>query len=185
MIFEVLWFLFIAIWLLLPAYTPNNFAVVFGGGKPLDLGKNFIDGKRILGDGKTFKGFFAGVVGGIFVAHLELLIETFFSFHIFSTLTYPEFLKLAFALSFGSLAGDCAGSFVKRRFGVDRGGKFPLLDQYDFLLFSLFLSWFLCREAFSKLFTLPVLVVAFVITPILHRATNVIAYKLGLKDVPW
>ncbi len=39
------------IWLLLPAYTPNNFAVLFGGGTPIDLGKKFIDGKRILGDG--------------------------------------------------------------------------------------------------------------------------------------
>jgi len=47
------------IWLLLPAYTPNNFAVIFGGGTPLDFGKKFIDGRRILGGGKTVKDLLA------------------------------------------------------------------------------------------------------------------------------
>jgi len=37
-----------AIWLMLPAYTANPMAVVFGGGTPIDLGKKWIDGKRIL-----------------------------------------------------------------------------------------------------------------------------------------
>ena len=172
------------VWLLLPSYTPNNFAVVFGGGKPIDLGRNFIDGRRILGNGKTYRGFFAGVVGGVLVAHAELAVEKLLGIHLFSSIQYLEFLKLVLALSAGSLVGDCVGSFIKRRFGVERGGKFPVLDQYDFLAVSLILAFLVCRD-FSRLYTPSVILVALIITPVLHRLTNVIAYRLGLKDVPW
>ena len=37
-----------AIWVMLPAYLPNNIAALTGGGMPVDLGKNWSDGKRIL-----------------------------------------------------------------------------------------------------------------------------------------
>ncbi|MCQ4153705.1 MAG: CDP-archaeol synthase, partial [Archaeoglobi archaeon] len=33
------------IWVLLPAYTPNNFAVILGGFKPMDFGRKFLDGR--------------------------------------------------------------------------------------------------------------------------------------------
>ena len=49
-----------AIWVMLPAYLPNNIAALTGGGMPVDLGKNWSDGKRILGDGKTIRGFAGG-----------------------------------------------------------------------------------------------------------------------------
>ena len=54
--------LIVAFWLMLPAYVPNNFAAIFGGGTPLDMGRVFQDGERALGDGKTFRGTFAGTV---------------------------------------------------------------------------------------------------------------------------
>ena len=47
-----------ALWLILPAYVANASAVLVGGGTPVDSGKNWKDGKRILGDGKTWRGFF-------------------------------------------------------------------------------------------------------------------------------
>ncbi|ADB57351.1 CDP-2,3-bis-(O-geranylgeranyl)-sn-glycerol synthase [Archaeoglobus profundus] len=171
------------IWLLLPAYIPNNFAVIFGGGKPLDLGKHFIDGKRILGDGKTIRGFVAGVLGGIFTAHIQLIIEKSFSLSVYSSLDYASFLQLVFLLSFGAMLGDSIGSFIKRRFGVERGGKFPILDQLTFLIIAYILAS-RC-SAFYKLFTLDVIITGIVITPLLHLTINVLAYKLGLKDVWW
>ncbi len=173
------------LWIMLPAYTPNNFAVVFGGGTPIDFGRNFVDGKRILGDGKTFRGFTGGLLGGLLVANVEYFLERLVGVHIFSSLPYFSFLKLAFVLAFGALAGDCLGSFVKRRFGVERGAKFPLLDQYDFLFISLLLAWLVDRSAFKSLYTPQVVLLAVVLTPLLHRLANVIAYRLGLKDVPW
>jgi len=38
-----------AIWFFLPAYFANATPVVLGGGTPIDLGRNFLDGRRILG----------------------------------------------------------------------------------------------------------------------------------------
>ncbi|MCX8000837.1 MAG: CDP-archaeol synthase, partial [Leptospiraceae bacterium] len=91
------------IWLLLPAYTPNNFAVILGGLKPMDFGKKFIDGHRILGDGKTFSGFFGGALGGIMIANIQRVIELQSGIKILSLLPYNEFLYLVLAFSFGSM----------------------------------------------------------------------------------
>ncbi len=171
------------IWLLLPSYVPNNFAVVFGGGKPVDLGRNFIDGARLLGDGKTIRGFVAGGLGGLVVAHIQLLIENLLNFGIYTSVVYTSFLGIAVGLAFGALIGDMAGSFIKRRFKVERGGILPLLDQLDFLVFALLVASL--STDFFALFTIPVIIAAFIITPFLHMLTNFIAYKLGLKEVPW
>jgi len=171
------------IWLLLPAYTPNNFAVVFGGGTPLDFGKHFIDGKRILGDGKTIRGFIAGVLGGIFIGHVQLLIERSVGFELYSRLPYDQFVGLVFLLAFGAMVGDSLGSFIKRRFGVERGKCFPILDQLTFLLVAY--AFANLSSAFKVLFTTKIIVIGIVITPLLHLAVNVIAYILKLKEVPW
>ncbi|MFA7152528.1 MAG: CDP-archaeol synthase, partial [Methanoregulaceae archaeon] len=40
-----------ALWIMLPAYVPNSVAAATGGGTPIDLGRNFSDGRRIFGDG--------------------------------------------------------------------------------------------------------------------------------------
>jgi len=171
------------IWLLLPAYTPNNFAVVFGGGTPIDLGKKFIDGKRILGDGKTIRGFVAGVLGGLLVAHIQLVIESILNFKIYSSLSYIQFLHLTFLLALGSMVGDSVGSFIKRRLGFERGKSFPILDQLTFLIVAYLFATL--SPAFKLLFTLDIIILSILITPILHLITNVIAYMLKLKEVPW
>ncbi len=175
--------IFNAIWLFMPSYTPNNFAVITGGGKPIDLGRNFIDGKRILGDGKTFRGFAGGFSGGIATGIIQYQSEKVLNFHIFTSLSFDSAIYLFILLSAGSLFGDMAGSFVKRRLGFERGRKVPLLDQLDFLVFSIILASF--HSSFFALYTPEVILVGIVITPILHRLTNLIAYILRLKDVPW
>jgi len=173
----------ITVWLLLPAYTPNNFAVVFGGGKPIDLGRNFIDGRRILGNGKTIRGFIAGVFGGILVAHIQLSIENFSGIKVYSALDYSLFLPLITGLACGAMIGDLIGSFIKRRSGFERGQSFPFLDQLGFLAVALFFASF--SAGFTELFGMHIIIAAFIITPILHLVTNYIAYRLGLKNAPW
>ena len=171
------------VWLLLPAYTPNNFAVVFGGGKPLDFGKKFFDGKRILGDGKTIRGFVAGVAGGVVVANVQYVIEKILNFKIYTSLAYQDFLSLAFLLSLGAIIGDALGSFLKRRFGYNRGDFFPIVDQLTFLAVAIILASL--SPHFFNLFDVYKILIAFVITPPLHLTTNYLAYKIGLKKVPW
>ncbi len=179
----MLWIVITTLWLFLPAYTPNNFAVLLGGGKPLDLGKKFIDGKRIFGDGKTFRGFFAGFFGGIITGLIQYRIESFFGFKFFTSLNFNSAITLFLLLSTGSLAGDVTGSFIKRRIGLERGERAILLDQLDFLIAAILLSSL--HEDFHRLYTPEIIVIAILITPILHVLTNFIAYLLRFKDVPW
>jgi len=171
------------VWLLIPAYTPNNFAVLVGGGTPIDLGRNFVDGKRILGDGKTYRGFVGGIAGGVFAANLQYGIEKALGLRVYASLPYGEFFGLTLLLAFGAMLGDSLGSFIKRRFGYERGASFPIIDQLAFLFVALLVASF--SSGFWKLFTYDVIVAAVVLTPLLHVSVNYIAYKLNLKEVPW
>ena len=135
-----------AIIFIFPAYCANAIPVLAGGGKPIDFGKNFLDGKRLLGDGKTFRGFIFGVLGGIFIANLQYLIEIVANVKIYSVLNYTSFVLFASTLAVGSLLGDMFGSFIKRRLNIERGKPVPLLDQLDFLVFSLGLALLILGE---------------------------------------
>jgi CDP-2,3-bis-(O-geranylgeranyl)-sn-glycerol synthase len=176
----------IAIWLMLPAYLPNNLAVLFGGGKPLDFGKNFRDGRRILGDGKTFRGTIAGALGGVAAGLLLSAVAS----------TWPdrglpqfgsgdELLMVLMGLSLGAMAGDVIASFFKRRMGMERGASLFLVDQLDFVLGSWALTYLLAPRWFSQNFTPEIILIVLIVTPILHRATNVIGYKIKAKKEPW
>lgn len=162
-----------AVWYILPAYVTNSSAVLFAGKSPIDSGAKFLDGKRLLGPGKTWKGFIGAVILGCFVG----AVQAFFS-------TSDTFL-LAIFLSVGAMFGDAVGSFVKRRLGLERGEAAPFLDQWDFLfgafllngLGALFLDlWF------PSLF---LILLVLVLTTFLHLFTNWIAYELNLKSNPW
>ncbi|HET7324878.1 MAG TPA: CDP-archaeol synthase, partial [Halococcus sp.] len=57
----------VALWAMLPAYVPNNAAVVFGGDRPIDGGRTW-DESRVLGDGKTWRGTIGGTLAGAVLA---------------------------------------------------------------------------------------------------------------------
>nr|MDO8080708.1 CDP-2,3-bis-(O-geranylgeranyl)-sn-glycerol synthase [Candidatus Freyarchaeota archaeon] len=67
----------LAFWFILPAYAANGLAVVFGRGHrlnlPLDFGHNFIDKRRIFGDGKTVRGLIGGAAFGTLIGALQLI----------------------------------------------------------------------------------------------------------------
>jgi len=54
-----------ALWLVIPAYIANACALLVGGGTPIDFGKNWKDGRRIFGDGKTWRGLISGAFLGM------------------------------------------------------------------------------------------------------------------------
>jgi CDP-2,3-bis-(O-geranylgeranyl)-sn-glycerol synthase len=149
-----------------PAYCANAVPVIAGGGKPMDFGKNFFDGKRVFGNNKTYRGFFFGLAVGIAVG----LVECFL-------FGYPILFSVLSPL--GALLGDLTAAFLKRRLGIAPGGLFPVVDQVDFVVGAL-------------LFSLPLAIVSWelavavlIITPPIHLVTNFLAYKLGLKKNPW
>ena len=107
-----------ASWLMLPAYLANPTAVVFGGGTPIDFGKNWRDGRRIFGDGKTFRGLIGGTACGVSIGLIQMQVT---SLQYLGTFT----LISIFMLSFGALIGDMTKSFFKRRLGYERGAEIP------------------------------------------------------------
>ncbi len=172
-----------AFWLMLPAYLPNNCAVIFGGGTPLDFGRTYKDGRRIMGDGKTIRGTVAGIVCGILAG---ILLN-----YAAPSLGLPAFghdtgqILILIGLSAGSMLGDIVASFFKRRLGLKRGAPLFIIDQLDFVFGSWILTYLLAPYWFIENFTPTVLVIVLIITPILHRLTNIIGYRIGAKREPW
>jgi CDP-2,3-bis-(O-geranylgeranyl)-sn-glycerol synthase len=173
----------IALWAMLPAYVPNNAAVLFGGGPPIDGGRTW-RGRRLLGDGKTWRGTVAGVAAGTTLA--LLLSAAAGDASAAAGVDLPDFpVPVALSLAGGALLGDVAASFLKRRTGRARGASFPLVDQLDFVVGALGCTALVAPSWFGDVFTLPVVAVVLVVTPVLHLLTNAVAYALGLKDEPW
>jgi len=71
-----------ACWIMLPAYLPNPVAAVTGGGTPVDFGRSFPDGRRVLGDGKTYRGFICGVLAGIAIGLVQIALVNQFGWEI-------------------------------------------------------------------------------------------------------
>lgn len=172
-----------AFWAMLPAYVPNNAAVLAGGGRPIDGGRTW-GGSRVLGDGKTWRGTAAGTLAGTALALALNAAEPAVSGAVGTDLpTFP--VVAGFGLALGAMLGDIGASFLKRRTGRERGAAFPGLDQLDFVVGALVLAYITAPGWFTATFTLPVLAVVFVMTPVLHVVTNVAAYLLGFKNEPW
>lgn len=157
-----------SIWFILPAYIANGAPVVLGGGPPIDMGKKLSDGKRILGDGKTIRGFIAGIVAGTIFGAIQIA---------FGNRTGG--ITIILLLSLGALLGDMVGSFLKRRIGLSRGKAAPGLDQLEFLAGALILSSLIKTPSWEIILTL------IIITPAIHLGTNFIGYKMGYKSEPY
>ncbi len=172
-----------AIWIMLPAYVPNNVAVLSGGGRPIDGGKTW-RGRRVLGDGKTWRGTVVGISAGIALAFLLNAVNGPLSNGIGVSL--PIFsIAIALAFPIGALVGDMAASFLKRRTGRERGAAFPGVDQFDFLVMALLFGVIADPGWVLDVFTPLIVGIVLVVTPILHVSTNVAAYHLDLKSEPW
>lgn len=174
--------------LFIPGFVANPLAVVTGGHFPMDFGRKFFDGRRIFGDGKTWSGYFGGSLLGILAGSVLALIFHFSGFIALNGFggSVQEVLVTLAAMSFGSLTGDVAGSFVKRRINIPRGGKGSLLDMWPFVLVSFLFLYLFSRTFFMEYYgniigALTILLV----TPPLHRAVNIIGFKMKKKDVPW
>lgn len=161
-----------------PAYVANATPVVFvriiGRATPIDRGASAWDGRRILGDGKTFEGLLSALVFGTIVGVVMYLAGN------------PGGLRSpleALTLSAGAMVGDMLGSFTKRRIGVERGGSAPLLDQLGFLLMALLIASAL--HGAPEWFSPEIFLALLALTVGLHLGTNALAYLLGFKDRPY
>ncbi|MCL1966152.1 MAG: CDP-archaeol synthase, partial [Candidatus Bathyarchaeota archaeon] len=108
-----------AIIFIFPAYCANAIPVLAGGGTKIDFGKNFIDGKRLFGNNKTFRGFLFGWIIGLSVGLAEYY---FIPSHIL-----PLSILFAVFTPFGALLGDLTAAFLKRRLDIVPGGMLPII----------------------------------------------------------
>jgi len=154
------------LWFILPAYMGNTTPIFVKKLKflnfPVDFGLKF-KGRRLFGANKTWRGLFFGSLAGI--------ITSFFQ---------GRGIIVGFVLGCGALMGDLLGSFIKRRLNMSPGQPHVLLDQTPYVLvpivlYALFWPYPLNfgQTLFLILFSLWA-----------HRASNVLYFKIGLKEVP-
>ncbi len=110
---------------------------------------------RLLGPGKTIEGLLLGLNAGLIIGFI-LGVDFRFNFIISSL----------------ALLGDLIGSFIKRRIGVK---DVFILDQVGFMILPLIYA------RINLITSLLILLVTIVV----HRIANIIAYHLGLKSVPY
>ena len=170
-----------AVLLFLPALTANAMPVIlrniFRKAKliPIDGGRTFIDGERLLGDSKSLEGFAAGIVGGSLVGLAYGWYTGSSVWFIYGAL-----------MGFGTMFGDLLNSFVKRRLKIAPGDPFIPFDQISFLI----VSYFVVRlsgivNSLNVEITLTDLAMGTYVVLVLHPLSNLVAYLLGLKDKPW
>jgi CDP-2,3-bis-(O-geranylgeranyl)-sn-glycerol synthase len=156
-----------SIYFMLPAYLSNVSALTFGGGTPLDLGRSLKDGRRILGDGVTWRGTIIGPIVGTTIGTLQGIVAGDIIFG----------ATLGLSLGGGAIIGDACGSFIKRRIKIERGRPAPIMDQLDFVVGALLFASLVVNISFNMI------ILIIIITVFLHLGANTIAYLLGMKDV--
>ena len=183
-----------AIWLVIPAYIANASALLVGSGTPIDFGKNWKDGRRILGDGKTWNGLFIGAFLGVTSGFGLTIVAIYannsneFAFLYLNDFgRFPLMIPIVFSICFGALIGDIIESFLKRRAGKNRGENWIPFDQLDFILGVLFFSFLIASllhifgftdyNWFFQSFLLGHILTLLIITPFFHLFANFVHKK--------
>lgn len=174
-----------ALYFALPIYVANMAPVLLAGipflGQPID-GNKLWRGKPILGTHKTWR----GLIGGILFALLIILLQSFVQdkYELFKWLSLIDYqasgiVLLGVLMGTGALIGDAVKSFFKRRLNRPSGSPWVPFDQLDFIIGGLL---------FASAYAWPgwqVALILLILTPLLHALTNLAAYAVGLKSVPW
>lgn len=170
-----------ALWIILPAYAANGFPTLANGKIPMDFRRSWVDGERIFGDGKTIEGFSLGLIAGAAVGILEAVMHPYLNSYAnqFGAQLPLMSIFIGFMIPLGALCGDLAGSFIKRRFRLPRGADAPVLDQLNFVAGAIFFAYFFTEITFWMV------LIMVLMTPVIHRSANIIAYGLKIKKVPW
>lgn len=173
-------FLLKALYFFLPAYIANMSPVFVKKinflNYPVDLNKVW-KGKRILGDHKTYRGFFFGTIIGALFFELQVI---FYNNGFFQNLALIDYrnapIYLGLVIAFSALFGDSVKSFFKRRFNIRPGKPWVPFDQLDFMVFAV-----ICTLPWSGLSLIEAFLVMLVIF-FLTLIVQYIGYLLKLKD---
>lgn len=171
-----------AVWLFLPAAFANmapvfaKFLKIKFFDYPVDFGRKFYDKKRILGEHKTFRGFFFGVLSAMMVIYIQKLLLPFINAdYLLIDYSSVNLLLLGFLFGFGALFGDSLKSFFKRRVGIAPGKPWRVFDEAD---------WIIGAVVFAGIainFPLSIALTAILVYGLLHPVADYFGKKLGLR----
>ena len=152
--------------------------------RPIDGGRT-LSGRRLFGDGKTWRGAVTAIIGSV----IAVLAQKHLIGHRANALALIDYrsvnpVLLGLALGGGAIVGELPNSFVKRRLGIPRGQTargplrvvFYLWDQLDLLTGSwpLLLPWI--RPSLSLVGLSAALVLA------IHPLVALIGYLIGARS---
>ena len=177
-----------AIWFLLPAAIANMVPILSAQiplikkwDTPLDGGKS-INGHRIFGAHKTWRGLITGIIAATIVLWLQQLLVTNVEWAgiLTGSVDYAALpvLLLGPAFAIGALGGDAIESFFKRSKGIKSGGAWVPFDQLDYIIGSVLVS------LFFVILTPIQYVLIFIIWFLVHLGASYVGYLLGLKKDP-
>ena len=133
---------------------------------PIDFGKNFVDGKRIFGDNKTWIGFISMILFCIIFQVIWGRITGYFNFennnelYIIYENTICFNILIGFLFGFTYMICELPNSFIKRRINIipgktDKGLKgilFFIIDQIDSLIGVFFVLMLFNGMSLSRYF---------------------------------
>lgn len=180
--------LLLAFYFFLPAGLANSAPVIVAkipGLKkynyPLDFYKKF-KGKRVLGSHKTIRGIIAGVLVGMLTSVvLKSLYVNNSNIQEAINMNYSAINPYIFGglLGLGSVLGDAIKSFFKRRLDIKPGGPWIPFDQIDYIVGGILFTYGYYQ---LELVQYVVLALGFIVA---HFFSNLFAYAIKLKDVPY
>ncbi len=126
--------------------------------RPIDFGKLFFDGRRILGDSTTFPGIIVAIIVGPIVGFI----------------VYNS-LYIGLLIGICTYLGHAVGSFLKRRVGISDGKFLPVIDHSDYIMFN-GIVWLVLGLLSFKIFLISWLTIL-----IIHPMFCYLGYKLGIR----
>ncbi len=156
---------------------------------PIDFKKNFVDGKRIFGNNKTWVGFLSMIV---FCALTQIIWGAVCAIpylNLNNELYYANFNTLTFNALSGALLGfaymvcELPNSFVKRRIGIKPGKTnsgvvgviFFVVDQFDSVIGTGIVIYLISNISFGKLLTY------ILVGGVTHIIVNLCLYALKIR----
>lgn len=158
-----------AVKLLIPLWSANILVNMFYYARkkyhlpdyPLDGGRLWFDGRPIFGPAKTIFGLPVTLVGGYLGG---VLVHS----------------GNGWVSGLAVFLGAVASGFLKRRLGLKRGEPLWIVDQTDYLFMAYGLFFFSGEVIDTKTF-----LIALGITIPVHILTNIIAYRLKIRETCW
>lgn len=151
--------------------------------RPIDGGA-VLGGKRVFGDGKTWRGVVAGVIGSVIGVALQKTLAGVVP-QALQIVDYDRVdpLLLGIAMGGGAMLGELPNSFVKRRAGIPRGGTatgwkgvlFYVWDQVDLLIGA----WPLVAALVAP--RAAVVVASFAVALVVHPLVAFIGWLIGAR----